>query len=625
MLSVTPPSDSDEDLQEPAAGRTSQPLSGQVTGELERISAPAQVIEPSTGGRLPSRGRTFGVRLWLALVFAGIGTVVASAVFFVVSETSDRAAADRSRTLAAGTTVDLAGKLGAADEKQSGPILSAARNESFAAWVFSGDGELVTNERVGVANITLDQVPERESAVSRAQRGLRVVEGGLPGDVTVVALPIIRRSASSNFDGVVLSYSRRPKEVKAALATLRGERLTAVILSVLVSALVGFIVASILTTRLKKLALGAGEIARGHLHRSIQPRGRDEIGDLGRALDSMRVSLSKSFDALSSERDRLRAILTALSEAVIVFERDGLVRFANAAAADVVEDEELLEALRPWQHQAEKEGGAEHPALRVGERFFALQARDLPAENAALVVVRDRTEELRREMAEREFVSNAAHELRNPIAGISGAIEVLRAGAKDDPEARDHFLNRLSEDVERVSRLTRSLLTLARMEAVGSGEAEVVSVEIAAQESVASVGIPEGIEVKLDLEEDLGARADPVLLRQVIIGLLTNAFKNTPTPGTVTLRASKEGAESVLIEVTDTGTGISEEDVDRVFERFYRGSGSLEQEGFGLGLSIARRMVDVMGGEIGVESQLGDGSTFWIRLLVAEPSTTPIA
>src|SRR5215211_2200866 len=117
--------------------------------------------------------------------------------------------------------------------------------------------------------------------------------------------------------------------------------------------------------------------------------------------------------------------------------------------------------------------------MRVGDRVYTLNARRLPAEEAVLAVVRDRTEELRREVAEREFVSNAAHELRNPIAGMSGAIEVLRSGAKDDPEARDHFLDRLATDVDRVARLTKSLLTLARMEAIGEGEADVVSIGLA--------------------------------------------------------------------------------------------------------------------------------------------------
>ncbi len=103
----------------------------------------------------------------------------------------------------------------------------------------------------------------------------------------------------------------------------------------------------------------------------------------------------------------------------------------------------------------------------------------------------------------------------------------------------------------------------------------------------------------VEADSDLAAKADPVLLRQVLIGLLTNAFKHTPAPGTVTLRARRRGEDEVVIEVTDTGLGIPPQEVGRVFERFYRGSAQLESEGFGLGLSIAKRMVEVMGGEIG--------------------------
>jgi two-component system phosphate regulon sensor histidine kinase PhoR len=241
------------------------------------------------------------------------------------------------------------------------------------------------------------------------------------------------------------------------------------------------------------------------------------------------------------------------------------------------------------------------------------------------MVVRDRTEELQRELAEREFVSNAAHELRNPIAGISGAIEVLQSGAKDDTEARDHFLRRLAADTERVSRLTHSLLTLARMEAIGEGEAEVVGVRLAVEEAAEAITPPDGVTLDVHADPEIAAKADPVLLRQVLIGLLTNAFKHTPAPGTVTLRARRQGDSDVVIEVEDTGLGIPPEEVGRVFERFYRGSAQLESEGFGLGLSIAKRMVEVMGGEIGVNSDTGSGSVFWVRLPVSEPSATPVA
>ena len=149
---------------------------------------------------------------------------------------------------------------------------------------------------------------------------------------------------------------------------------------------------------------------------------------------------------------------------------------------------------------------------------------------------------MRRELAEADFVSNAAHELRNPLAGISGAIEVLQSGAKDDPEARDHFLDRLAEDAERMNRLTQSLLTLARVESRrrGGDRGRRRRRSRSATSSPRSRPPPH-VELVVEVEPDLAAKGDPTLLRQVMIGLLTNAFKNTPPPGTVTVRGRRDG------------------------------------------------------------------------------------
>lgn len=414
--------------------------------------------------------------------------------------------------------------------------------------------------------------------------------------------------------------------ITAFAVYLFGDNRRALVVAVLIGVLAGFLIAVAISRRVARLARAAGEMAAGSFDAPLEVGVRDEIGDLARALESMRASLKESFGVLTADRNKLEAIFDGLTDAVMVVDDDGPVRFSNRAAAKLLDRSGLpSDSLVPQLRRAAEVGFAAHPALRIGDRVYAMQARSLPDERAVLAVVRDRTEEMRREFAEADFVSNAAHELRNPLAGISGAIEVLQGGAKDDPQARDHFLSRLAEDAERMSRLTQALLTLARVESLGTGEIEVVDVPIAIRDAVAAVEAPAGVELTVEVEPELTAEADPTLLRQVAIGLLTNALKNTPAPGAVTVRGRKDGEREVVLEVIDTGTGIPAAEIDRVFERFYRRSESRKQEGFGLGLAIARRMVSVMGGEIGASSVEGSGSTFWVRLPVAQPSPTPVA
>jgi signal transduction histidine kinase/HAMP domain-containing protein len=407
---------------------------------------------------------------------------------------------------------------------------------------------------------------------------------------------------------------------------LFGANHRALVAAVLIGVLAGFLIAVAISRRVARLAQAAAEMAAGSFDASLEVSGRDEIGDLACALESMRASLKESFGVLTADRNKLAAIFDGLTDAVMVVDEGGSVRFSNSAAAKLLDSAgRPSEALLPHLRRAAEVGFAAHPALRIGDRAYSMQARSLPGERAVLAVVRDRTEEMRREFAEADFVSNAAHELRNPLAGISGAIEVLQSGAKDDPEAREHFLARLSEDAERMSRLTQALLTLARVESLGVGETEVVDVPVAIRDVAAALEPPEHLELAVEVEPDLAVKGDPTLLRQVMIGLLTNAFKNTPPPGTVTVRAHRDGEREVVFEVIDTGTGIPAAEIDRVFERFYRRTESRKQEGFGLGLAIARRMVDVMGGQIGASSVEGVGSTFWVRLPIAQPSLTPVA
>ena len=566
--------------------------------------------------RVSDRPRAWiGMRLWLGAAFALVGAITAVTVYQFVRNSNETVLSERSTEVAVGRTIDLADQVG--DAENPDEVLEAGADPEFSAWYFDRRGRLVAPLPAGPE---LRMITARRRAVDMALIGSRYTSD-FPGGVTVVSFPV---SDGEKITGALLGRYSRPGVLQSAIDRLRNESLQALVVGVGIAILIGFAVASVITYRIRRLARSAENMAAGSLDVPLQVGGRDEVGDLARALDQMRGALQDSFQVLSSERDRLAALFDGLTDPVMVIDNDGTVRFSNRAAAEIAADGTPPPPMVPLLRKAAEEGHAEAPALRIGERVFALQAREVPAEQGVLVVVRDRTEEMRRELAEREFVSNAAHELRNPLAGISGAIEVLQAGAKDDPEALDHFLRRLSEDVERMSRLMQSLLTLARVEALPEGESEIVDVSGAASDAIAALQSDHDVDLRLDVEVGLTARADPLLLRQVLIGLLANAVRHTDAPGAVLLRG-RYGNGDALIEVIDTGSGIAAEEVNRVFERFYRSSDALAHEGFGLGLAIAKRMVEVMGGSIGAASEEGHGSVFWVRLPVADAIPAVVA
>jgi two-component system, OmpR family, sensor histidine kinase ResE len=556
------------------------------------------------------------MRLWLGAAFALVGAITAVFVYQVVYGSTEDVISERSAELASGRAISLADQVGEAERPDE--VVEAGTDAAFSAWYFDRNGHLVAPKPPGAE---LGQIAARNEAVGMALGGGRY-SGSLPGGVEVVAFPVFRNGA---IDGALLGRYSRDEVLSSALDRLRDDLLEALAIGVCAAILIGFGVATLITYRIRRLARSAENMAAGSLDVPLQVTGRDEVGDLARALDKMRAALQDSFQVLSSERDKLSAIFDGLTDAVMIVDNDGTVRFLNRAAAEFAEEGGTPpKEMVPHMRRAAETGETEVPALRIGDRVYGMEARDLPAEQGVLVAIWDRTEEMQREIAEREFVSNAAHELRNPLAGISGAIEVLQAGAKDDPEALDHFLRRLSEDVERMNRLMQSLLTLARVEALPERQSEAVDVASAAADAVEAVQPDRRVELRIEVENGLAAEADPVLLRQVLIGLLSNALRHTTESGTVVLRGRAANGDA-LIEVIDTGTGISAEDLDRVFDRFYRSSNALAHEGFGLGLAIAKRMVAVMGGSIGAASEEGHGSVFWVRLPVTEAIVTPVA
>jgi signal transduction histidine kinase len=223
----------------------------------------------------------------------------------------------------------------------------------------------------------------------------------------------------------------------------------------------------------------------------------------------------------------------------------------------------------------------------------------------------DATSEAREESAQREFVTNAAHELQSPLTAIVSAIEVLQAGAKDTPE-RDIFLGHIERASARLARLARALLILARVQTGAEApRTELVALQPLLSDIASQLRPAEGVEVEVSCPPDAAAVTNRELIEQVLLNITENAAKYTGH-GRIELAAQVSGGQAE-VRVSDTGRGIPWEEQDRVFDRFYRGEGSGEA-GSGLGLAIVLASVEAIGGHVDLQSSPGEGTTVSVRL-----------
>jgi two-component system phosphate regulon sensor histidine kinase PhoR len=348
-----------------------------------------------------------------------------------------------------------------------------------------------------------------------------------------------------------------------------------------------------------------------------------EVSELGSLL------LQRELRRFATVRDPAeQELLASLPDAAAVVAVDGRVRVCNAAfdalsaggraagltLLEVTRSGELFEAVR-----RALEGTARRLELALPHRALSVQLTPL-LRGEVLCLARDVTEERRAAATRRDFVANASHELRTPVAAIRGAAETLLAGALEQPEAARGFVEIVHRQAERLSRLTQDLLDLSRLES-RQWRFEVAPVDLAALgRLVAELQGPsarkKGLELRVAIPPGLTVMADSRALEQVVVNLVDNAIKYTST-GSVELAAEARGEDAVLT-VTDTGPGIEPHHLARVFERFYRVDPGRAREagGTGLGLAIAKHLVQGMHGEIDVESGAA-GTCFRVRLPAA--------
>jgi len=385
--------------------------------------------------------------------------------------------------------------------------------------------------------------------------------------------------------------------------------------------------------RIRRLRRFAARAASGDYTPLARDYGHDELADLAEVVGRTITALGQTIQTLTDERNRSTAILGSMVEGVAVVSGDERILYCNWAFEQILELPEgssqgrtLVEALRQADLVAlvrqalpgEEEVTGEVEVGTVRRRNFSVTAAPVRAAdaNGAVLVLHDITELRRLERVRRDFVANVSHEFKTPLTAIQGFAETLLSGALEDTANRRRFVEIIREHARRLAALTDDLLKLSRIEA-GRLELEFrpISVQALVDGCVETTRLQaeaKGIRIHIDLQERLPAvRGDGAQLAEVLQNLLDNAVQYTPAGGKIEVKARANGRE-VIFTVADTGIGIPESDLERIFERFYRvDSGrSREAGGTGLGLAIARHIVDAHGGRISVESAIGQGSRF---------------
>jgi two-component system, OmpR family, sensor histidine kinase VicK len=551
----------------------------------------------------------FGMRWWLGLAFAAVAALTAVAVVSVLNRRSEDAFRKYAEAFAVGRSVVAAETLSqdATPTELTHDALALSNQRSVRLYVFDAAGRMLT-PRIS-RTVDWSQVPGRREALQSALSGNRYIHGRANGAEYVVGIPIHGGAGAA-----IVTYSRQ-RGMQTALGIIRDEFLQAALIALAVGAALGLVIATLIARRLRRIAAAAGTIGAGDLD-SVPVRGRfpDEVGSLAQSIELMRGQLQESFRTLQRDRDRLERLLGRLDDGVLVVNRELEIEFANDRARELLGVEQRVDPGNLERLTLDLFETRIPSHLRLTEDGHLLEISGIPPVNGgdnAIIVVHDRSQKERNERVQREFATNAAHELRTPLASIVTAVEMLQTGAKDEPAARDEFLEVIAREAARLTRLTRALLVLARADA-GDEAPRRATITLAPllDQVAAALPVRPGVRVAVDCEPGLATTGDPDLLEQALSSVAANAVQHTAV-GSVTIRGRAENG-SVVIEVADTGDGIPRHERPRVFERFYQAG---ERDGgFGLGLSIAREAVGALGGEIELESELDVGTTVRIRL-----------
>lgn len=426
-------------------------------------------------------------------------------------------------------------------------------------------------------------------------------------------------------------------KIEAAIGSFRTIIFATAGLTALLVLLVAFGITYQTILPLRSLTQAVTNLESGKYVETLPGKRLDEIGQLTNAFNRMAGQISQQIEELSAERGKLSAVVSTISDAILIVNGEGRVELINPAAENIFNvsasesvGKSLAEVVRNhiivdlWQ-KAQSTGEQQFTALETPTRLV-LQAIVSPLEDdesgsRALLILQDYTRMRRLETVRRDFVSNVSHELRTPLASLKALTETVQETALDDPPAAKRFLAQMSVEIDNMTQLVQELLELSKIESgrvplerdhVSPGEMIRPAVErmrIQAERS--------GLSLTVECPDDLPpVNVDRSRMEQVLVNLIHNAIKFTQPGGSIHVRAWAQDRD-VILAIADTGMGIADEDLQRIFERFYKADRARSGGGTGLGLSIARHLVESHGGRIWAESEVGKGSTFFISIPIA--------
>jgi two-component system phosphate regulon sensor histidine kinase PhoR len=574
-------------------------------------------------------------KLRLAPLWPALAAVLVASAFLwsILPRLFERSSADQLLDTLRLFAPVVAGRTAAPPAELQDWVRQVGAESGLRVTVIRQDGRVIADsarDDAGLANMENHAGrPEVRLALLQGQ-GTSIRRSATTGQVYAYAA---RRLTDRRGQVLVLRLARPLEQ----LGVLRSRLAAAMALSVLAAGIAILLTSLWLDRRLfeplLRLIAGAGNLAAGRSQR-VEVPDEEELAALALSLNRLAETAETQFAAVRAERDHLKAILASMAEGVLVVGSDGRARLVNQAFRQIfdlhgeVTGRPVLEIVRQpglarlvedtLRLGKEQTGQIEIPAPERRTLLLASAALS-GGDGGAVVVARDTTELTRVADMRRDFVANVSHELKTPLAAIRGYAETLRDGALEEPPTARRFTDRILIQCRRLQALLDDLLTLSRLEAVSEPqEREPVDLPAVARRALALVtAAAREKRVRLELEEKAVPRiqGEADALERMIVNLVDNAIKYNRPEGRVTVRLAPADGQ-VVVEVTDTGIGIPPESLSRIFERFYRvdKGRAREEGGTGLGLAIVKHVAQSHGGQVEVESRMGRGSTFRVRL-----------